>query len=258
METNNDISADPELQFAQNDLRIAEKTVAALKNGRNIRGEFVSKKDLPAAKKAANKALASALTRTAKIEQKKVIALAKSKAKAEAEAKKSLAIAEAEAATAKKAIEKRISKAQKEQAAAAEKFQKAAEQRTAKAQKDQATAAAKAQKQQDRDAVRLARMVSTSSTATATIAPPKSVAETEKNISNKIGLLEALKAQRQAQGFKSDALEDYIVGTSKQQGVRSTVEDYIQENRDKFNQDDPAGAAAYELMEETVALSEAS
>ena len=86
METNNDISADPELQFAQNDLRIAEKTVAALKNGRNIRGNFISKKDLPAAKKAANKALASALTRVTKIEQKKVIASAKSKAKAEAEA----------------------------------------------------------------------------------------------------------------------------------------------------------------------------
>ena len=77
--------------------------------------------------------------------------------------------------------------------------------------------------------------------------PPKSVEETEKNISTKIGLLESLKAQRQAQGYKSDALEDYIIGTSEKQGVRSTVEDYIRENRDKFNQDDPAGAAAYEL-----------
>ena len=258
METNNDISADPELQFAQNDLQIAEKTVAALKNGRNIRGEFVSKKDLPAAKKAANKALASALTRTAKIEQKKVIALAKSKAKAEAEAKKSLAIAEAEAATAKKAIEKRISKAQKEQAAAAAKSQRIAEQQTAKAQKEQAAAAARSQKQQEKNSARLAETVSTSSTATATMDPPKSVEETEKNISTKIGLLESLKAQRQAQGYKSDALEDYIIGTSEKQGVRSTVEDYIRENRDKFNQDDPAGAAAYELMEETVALSEAS
>ena len=225
METNNDISADPELQFAQNDLQIAEKTIAALKNGRNIRGKFVSKKDLPAAKKAANKALDSALTRIAKIEQKTLIASAKSKAKAEAESKK---------------------------------LQRAAEQQTAKAQKEQAAAAAKAQKQQDRDAARLAGMVSTSSTATATMDPPKSVEETEKNISTKIGLLESLKAQRQAQGFKSDALEDYIIGTSKQQGVRSTVEDYIRENKDKFNQDDPAGAAAYELMEETVALSEAS
>ena len=225
METNNDISADPELQFAQNDLQIAEKTIAALKNGRNIRGKFISKKDLPAEKKAANKALASALTRIKKIEQKKVIALAKSKAKAEAEAKK---------------------------------LQIAAERQTAKAQKEQAAAAAKAQKQQDRDAARLAGMVSTSSTATATMDPPKSVEETEKNISTKIGLLESLKAQRQAQGFKSDALEDYIIGTSKQQGVRSTVEDYIRENKDKFNQDDPAGAAAYELMEETVALSEES
>ena len=247
METNNDISADPELQFAQNDLQVAEKTIAALKNGRNIRGEFVSKKDLPAAKKAANKALASALTRIKKIEQKKVIASAKSKAKAEAEAKK-LQIA----------AERQTAKAQKEQAAAAAKSQRAAEQKTAKAQKEQAAAAAKAQKQQDRDSARVAETVSTSSTATATMDPPKSVEKTEKNISTKIGLLESLKAQRQAQGYKSDELEDYIIGTSKQQGVRSTVEDYIRENRDKFNQDDPAGAAAYQLMEETVALSEAS
>ena len=225
METNNDISADPELQFAQNDLQIAEKTIAALKNGRNIRGKFISKKDLPTEKKAANKALASALTRIKKIEQKKVIALAKSKAKAEAEAKK---------------------------------LQIAAERQTAKAQKDQAAAAARSQKQQEKNSARSAGMASTASTATATMDPPKSVEETEKNISTKIGLLESLKAQRQAQGYKSDALEDYIIGTSEKQGVRSTVEDYIRENRDKFNQDDPAGAAAYELMEETVKLSEES
>jgi hypothetical protein len=247
MEINNDISANPELQFAQTDLQVAEKTIAALKNGRNIRGKFVSKKDLPAAKKAANKALDSALTRIAKIEQKTVIASAKSKAKAEAEAKKL-----------QRAAEQQTAKAQKEQAAATAKSQRIAEQQIAKAQKEQAAAAARSQKQQDRDAARLAGMVSTSSTATATMDPPKSVEETEKNISNKIGLLESLKAQRQAQGYKSDALEDYIIGTSEQQGVRSTVEDYIRENRDKFNQDDPAGAAAYELMEETVALSEAS
>ena len=225
METNKDISADPELQFAQNDLQIAEKTIAALKNGRDIRGKFISKKDLPAAKKAANKALTSALTRIKKIEQKKVLASVKSKAKAEAEAKK---------------------------------LQIAAERQTAKAQKDQAAAAARSQKQQEKNSARSAGMVSTSSSATAIMDPPKSVEETEKNISTKIGLLESLKAQRQAQGYKSDALEDYIIGTSEKQGVRSTVEDYIRENRDKFNQDDPAGAAAYELMEETVKLSEES
>jgi hypothetical protein len=247
METNNDISIDPELQFAQNDLQVAEKTIAALKNGRNIRGKFVSKKDLPAAKKAANKALDSALTRIAKIEQKTLIASAKSKVKADAEAKKL-----------QRAAEQKTAKERKEQEAAAAKSQRAAEQQTAKAQKEQAAAAAKSQKQQDQDSAQLAETVSTPSTATATMDPPKSVMETEKDVSTKIGLLESLKAQRQAQGYKSDALEDYIIGTSKQQGVRSTVEDYIRENKEKFNQDDPAGAAAYELMEETVALSEAS
>ena len=225
MEINNDISTDPELQFAQNDLQIAEKTIAALKNGRDIRGKFISKKDLPAEKKAANKALASALTRIKKIEQKKVLVSVKSKAKAEAEAKK---------------------------------LQIAAERQTAKAQKEQAAAAARSQKQQEKNSARSAETVSTASTATATMDPPKYVIGTEKDVSTKIGLLESLKAQRQAQGYKSDALEDYIIGTSEKQGVRSTVEDYIRENRDKFNQDDPAGAAAYELMEETVKLSEES
>jgi hypothetical protein len=80
----------------------------------------------------------------------------------------------------------------------------------------------------------------------------------DEKIAKQIGLLEALNKQRQSMGFETTELEDYVVGMGKQRGVRSVVEDYIRANREKFNTNDPAGAAAYELMEEAVGLSEAS
>ena len=83
-------------------------------------------------------------------------------------------------------------------------------------------------------------------------------APSEKEIAKQIGLLESLIKQRSAMGFESSELENYVVGMKGQKGVRSVVEDYIRSNRDKFNQEDPAGAAAYELMEEAVALSESA
>ena len=83
-------------------------------------------------------------------------------------------------------------------------------------------------------------------------------APSEKEIAKQIGLLESLIKQRSAMGFESSELENYVVGMKGQKGVRSVVEDYIRSNRDKFNQEDPAGAAAYELMEEAVGLSESS
>lgn len=80
----------------------------------------------------------------------------------------------------------------------------------------------------------------------------------ETKTAKQIGLLESLIKQRSAMGFESSELENYVVGMKGQKGVRSVVEDYIRSNRDKFNQEDPAGAAAYELMEEAVALSESA
>ena len=88
--------------------------------------------------------------------------------------------------------------------------------------------------------------------------PAVGVAPSEKEIAKQIGLLESLIKQRNAMGFESSELENYVVGMKGQKGVRSVVEDYIRSNRDKFNQEDPAGAAAYELMEEAVGLSESS
>lgn len=80
----------------------------------------------------------------------------------------------------------------------------------------------------------------------------------ETKTAKQIGLLESLIKQRNAMGFESSELENYVVGMKGQKGVRSVVEDYIRSNRDKFNQEDPAGAAAYQLMEEAVGLSESS
>jgi hypothetical protein len=82
--------------------------------------------------------------------------------------------------------------------------------------------------------------------------------QSEKEIANQIGLLESLIKQRNEMGFESSELENYVVGMKGQKGVRSVVEDYIRSNRDKFNQEDPAGAAAYQLMEEAVTISESA
>jgi len=73
-----------------------------------------------------------------------------------------------------------------------------------------------------------------------------------------IDLLTALGMQQKETGSEPTALEDYVVGTSQKEGVRSKVEAFIVENREKFNREDPAGAAAYQLMREAVLLSEES
>lgn len=80
----------------------------------------------------------------------------------------------------------------------------------------------------------------------------------EAGIAKQVNLLQSLIKQRQSMGFDTSELENYVVGMGDQRGVRSVVEDYIRANREKFNVSDPAGAAAYELMQEAVSLSEAS
>ena len=80
----------------------------------------------------------------------------------------------------------------------------------------------------------------------------------EKQTVSQIGLLEALIKQRQEMGFETSELEKYVIGIGDQRGVRSVVEEFIKENSEKFNREDPAGAAAFKLMEETVTLSETS
>ena len=89
--------------------------------------------------------------------------------------------------------------------------------------------------------------------AAATNVPTSGAAET-----GRFDFLQAIINERKAMGIETSELEEYVVGTAQKQGVRSAVEAFIAENREQFNQDDPAGAAAYELMKEAVVLSEAS
>jgi hypothetical protein len=81
---------------------------------------------------------------------------------------------------------------------------------------------------------------------------------TDAAVAQQIGFLQALIRQRKTMGMETSELENYVIGTADKQGVRSVVENFIAENRKKFDQDDPAGAAAYQLMKEAVVLSEGS
>jgi len=90
------------------------------------------------------------------------------------------------------------------------------------------------------------------------VAAAKDVAVSDAAVAEKINFLQAILNERKAMGIETSELEEYVVGTAQKQGMRSIVETFISENREQFNQDDPAGAAAYELMKEAVVLSEAS
>jgi hypothetical protein len=90
------------------------------------------------------------------------------------------------------------------------------------------------------------------------VAAAKTMATSNVAVAHEINFLQAILNQRKAMGIETSELEEYVVGTAQKQGVRSVVETFIAENREQFNQDDPAGAAAYELMKEAVVLSEAS
>jgi hypothetical protein len=90
------------------------------------------------------------------------------------------------------------------------------------------------------------------------ISAAKDVAASDAAVAEKINFLQAMLNERKAMGIETSELEEYVVGTAQKQGMRSLVETFISENREQFNQDDPAGAAAYELMKEAVVLSESS
>jgi len=73
-----------------------------------------------------------------------------------------------------------------------------------------------------------------------------------------IGLLESIGLRRKELGFETSDLDNYVVGMEGQKGVRSTIEEYISQNKQRFVGQDPASAAARELMDEATQLSEAS
>lgn len=83
-------------------------------------------------------------------------------------------------------------------------------------------------------------------------------ASSSEAVANEIGLLEALIRQRKKLGIDTTELEKYVLGAADGEGVRSVVEDFIRDNQEQFNPDDPAGAAAFQLMTEAVNLSEDS
>ena len=87
---------------------------------------------------------------------------------------------------------------------------------------------------------------------------PANAPSMEAETAEQVNFLQAIIEMRKKMGVETSALEEYVVGTASQMGVRSIVEQFIKENREKFDQEDPAGAAAFELMEETVVLSEQS
>lgn len=72
-----------------------------------------------------------------------------------------------------------------------------------------------------------------------------------------VGLIEALLQQRQSMGYGGSSLEKYVIGGDGA-GVRSQINAYIRQNQGDFDPKDPAGAAAYELLQEAANLSEES
>jgi hypothetical protein len=106
-----------------------------------------------------------------------------------------------------------------------------------------------------------ATLESVMSPASATAAPTVVSAENTQQTTDQpkeIGLLESIGIRRKEMGFETSELDKYVVGMEGQKGVRSTVEDYISQNRSRFLGQDPAAAAARELMDEATQLSEQS
>lgn len=73
-----------------------------------------------------------------------------------------------------------------------------------------------------------------------------------------VGLLEALMKERSSRGFDTSSLEKRILGLDGAKSIRTELQDFIDQNAGKFSGDDPAGVAAFELMESAVDLSEAA
>lgn len=73
-----------------------------------------------------------------------------------------------------------------------------------------------------------------------------------------VNLLEALGLQRREMGFETSSIEEYVTGGRNRRGVRDVLQDFIDANAEKFNAEDPAAMAAFELMESAAKLSDES
>ena len=79
--------------------------------------------------------------------------------------------------------------------------------------------------------------------------------ETEQQTSDS-GLLNALSEQRAVIGSKDTDVEKSILGVGGEVSIRDKIQEFISKNKKAFSKDDPAGRAAFELMEESVQLGE--
>ena len=73
-----------------------------------------------------------------------------------------------------------------------------------------------------------------------------------------VDFLQAIAKMRAGMGVETPELEKIVIGRGGRPGIRSVLQDYINANADKFNVEDPAGAAAFQLLEESVKLAEGS
>ena len=97
--------------------------------------------------------------------------------------------------------------------------------------------------------------------------PPKTTSSGKKRASGskspsrrkkKVSLTEALIQQRSQMGFESSKLEDFVIGLKGNTGLRAQVEEFLEEYPYLFDVQTESGAAAFELMDEALRLSEQS
>jgi hypothetical protein len=92
-------------------------------------------------------------------------------------------------------------------------------------------------------------------------APPPTQDTTDNTVEQameQVDFLQAIAKMRAGMGIETPELEKIVIGRGGRPGIRSVLQDYINANADKFNVEDPAGAAAFELLEESVKLAEGS
>jgi hypothetical protein len=90
------------------------------------------------------------------------------------------------------------------------------------------------------------------------ITPPSGEGDTLQQAMEQVDFLQAITQMRSGMGLETSELENVVIGRAGGRGVRAVLQDYINANADKFNVEDPAGAAAYELLNTSVMLAEDS
>lgn len=87
---------------------------------------------------------------------------------------------------------------------------------------------------------------------------PKTGSKSRSRSGKKVSLTEALIRQRSQMGFESSKLEDFVIGLKGNTGLRSQIEEFLEQYPYLFDVETESGAAAFELMDEALRLSEQS